>query len=123
MATIYLTLSTKVDASEKQEILIRFSHGKINQRAKSNIFVPAKYWDNEKQEIKVPNFRLQDDEKKELIKNLTSQQGKLQQLTKSIAETFNETDKNAVSAEGSKAFCRYRDIDEEMKMELVTMIE
>ena len=39
MATIYLTLSTKVDKTNKQEILIRFSHGKINQRAKTNIFI------------------------------------------------------------------------------------
>ena len=97
MATFYLKLSTKVGASEKQEILMRFSHGKVNQRAKTNIFVPAKYWDNEKQEIKVPNFRMQDDDKKELIQNLTTQQGKLQQLKKSIAEAFNETDKKTVS--------------------------
>ena len=99
MATIYLTLSTKVDASEKQEILLRFSHGKINQRAKSNIFIHAKFWDNDKQEIKVPNFRMQDNEKKELIQNLTTQQGKLLQLKKSIAEAFNETDKKNVSTD------------------------
>jgi len=43
MATIYLTLSTKVDITKKQEILLRFSHGKINQRAKSNIFTFAEY--------------------------------------------------------------------------------
>ena len=104
MATIYLTLSTKVDAAKKQEILIRFSHGKINQRAKSNIFVFAEYWDNENQKIKIPNFRLQDDEKKDLLKNLTNQQNKLQHLTKSIAENFNETDKKNISPEWLKDF-------------------
>ena len=104
MATIYLTLSTKVDATEKQEVLLRFSHGKINQRAKSNIFVFPKYWDNEKQEIKIPNFRLQDEEKIELIKFLTAQHGKLQQLTKSIVETFNETDKTTISSEWLKDY-------------------
>ena len=47
---------------------------------------------------------MQDDEKKELIKNLTNQQGKLQQLTKSIAETFNETDKTTVSSDWLKDY-------------------
>jgi hypothetical protein len=56
LATIYLSLSSKVDAIQKQEILIRFSHGRINQRAKTNIFVSAEYWDSSNQEIIIPNF-------------------------------------------------------------------
>ena len=38
MATIYLSLSAKKNLLNKQEILIRFSHGKINQRAKTGMF-------------------------------------------------------------------------------------
>ena len=46
MASIYLSLSTKkADVSQEHEILIRFSHGRINQRAKTNIFIPAEYTD------------------------------------------------------------------------------
>jgi len=41
MATIYLSLSTKIDTINNQEILLRFSHGRINQRAKTNIFIPS----------------------------------------------------------------------------------
>jgi hypothetical protein len=74
MATIYLSLSTKVDVTKRQEVLIRFSHGRINQRGKTNIFIPADYtdengkrktiWDNESQQIIIPNFRLMNDEKR-----------------------------------------------------------
>ena len=60
MATIYLSLSTKIVVN-KQEILIRFSHGKINQRAKTNIFIPAEYWDKDTKDIVIPNFRLMND--------------------------------------------------------------
>jgi len=101
MATIYLSLSTKVDTTKKQEILIRFSHGRINQRVKTNIFIPADYtdengkkkiiWDNEAQQIIIPNFRLMNDEKKELKQYLTDQSEKLNALTMSIQTLFNES--------------------------------
>jgi len=41
MATINYSLSTKIDATGKSEILIRFTHngGIVNQRAKTNIFI------------------------------------------------------------------------------------
>jgi integrase len=100
MATIYLSLSSKIDATWKQEILIRFSHGRINQRAKTNIFIPADYtdengkrkiiWDNEPQQIIIPNFRIMNDEKKELKQYLTDQSEKLNSLTTSIQTAFNE---------------------------------
>lgn len=74
MATIYYSLSAKKDTIGQQEILIRFSHGRTNQRAKTNIFISAEYadengkkktiWNNEKQQIDVPNFRVMSDEKK-----------------------------------------------------------
>jgi len=76
MATIYLNLSTKVDTTGKQELKMRFAHGKIDQRAKTGIFIPAIYvdengkkwtiWDSENQTIIIPNFRL---ETKELKNN------------------------------------------------------
>ena len=45
---------------------------------------------------------MQDKEKKELIEYLTTQQGKLQQLTKSVIEIFNATDKRAIESEWLK---------------------
>ena len=48
MATIFRKLSPKEDKqSGKHEILIRFKQGnKIDQRAKSNIFIAPKYWND-----------------------------------------------------------------------------
>jgi integrase len=113
MATIYLSLSTKVDVTNKQEILIRFSHGRINQRSKTNIFIPANYtdengkqrtiWNNEQQEIIIPNFRLMNDEKRKLKQYLTNQSEKLNSLITVIQTTFNEIkDKNKISSDWLK---------------------
>ena len=112
MATIYLSLSTKVDTVNRQEILIRFSHGRINQRAKTNIFIPAEYtdesgkkksiWDNEAQRINIPNFRIMTPEKKGLIKYLADQSEKLSLLVSTIQTQFNEHDKSNIAAEWLK---------------------
>ena len=105
MATIYLSLSTKVDATKKQEVLIRFSHGKINQRARTNIFIPATYMDSKGKErdvldgeaILIPNFRLMSDEQSELKQYLTDQKKKIESLKLSIQTAFNETkDKKSI---------------------------
>ncbi|MDR2972329.1 MAG: site-specific integrase [Bacteroidales bacterium] len=109
MATIYLRLSTKVDTTKKQEILIRFSHGKIDQFAKTGIFIPAVFvdengkkwniWDFEAKEDKIviPNFRVWNNEKKALKQYLTEQSDKLKSLTNSIGNLFDPKDKNIVS--------------------------
>ena len=46
MATIYLSQSSKTDFKGNSEVLVRFSHGKIDQRAKSNVFIPIDYTDD-----------------------------------------------------------------------------
>ena len=88
MATIYLTLSTKVDSNTHREIRIRFKHGKIDQQAKTGIFIPAEYWGDTTQQIITPNFRLITDEKRELIKYLTDKDEALKSLTSSIQTLF-----------------------------------
>jgi integrase len=102
MATFYLSLSSKSDITRKQEILIRFSHGRINQRAKTNIFIPSEYWDSKAQQIIIPNFRLMNDDKKELKRYLTDQSEKLNTLTTAIQTVFNETDKSAITPDWLK---------------------
>lgn len=112
MATIYYSLSEKKDAIRQQEILIRFSHGRTNQRAKTNIFIPAEFadengkkkfiWNNETKQIDIPNFRMINDEKKELIKTLTEQNEKLSDITASIQKSFNESDKNNIAPDWLK---------------------
>jgi len=102
MATVYLSLSTKTDTTQKQEILIRFSHGRINQRAKTNIFISAEYWDDKTHQVIIPNFRLMNDEKKELKQYLTNQSEKLNLLTTTIQTLFNESDKSNIAPDWLK---------------------
>jgi integrase len=103
MATIYLTLSTKVDNfTQKREILIRFSHGKINQRGKTNIFIPEDSWNSENQQIIIPNIRVMSNEKTELKQYLTEQSEKLNTLLSVINTSFNEMDKSNVPGDWLK---------------------
>ena len=104
MASIYLALSTKIDISKKQEILIRFVHGRINQRARSNIFILPEHWDEKEQKIVVPNFRLTTDERKELINYLIDQNERLNALTTAILKSFYESDKQAIATDWLKLF-------------------
>ena len=93
MATINLSLSPKSDTTGKQEILIKFTHGSITRRGKTNIFIHSDYWDNETQQIIVPKFRLMNDEQKKLITNLSDQSKKLNSLVSEIHDVFKDTDK------------------------------
>ena len=60
MATVYLSLSTMAKG-EKKQIMVRFSHGKVNQRAKSGVFVDPAYWDELTQSVVMPKSRLMTD--------------------------------------------------------------
>lgn len=97
MATIYLSLSKKKDALNNQEVLLRFSHGKINQRAKSNVFVPIENWNNKKNQIAIPNPRIKSAEKVKLIDYLTTQNNRLDTLIGHIQKEFNNTDIETIS--------------------------
>ncbi|KAA6314863.1 hypothetical protein EZS27_034592 [termite gut metagenome] len=94
MATIYLSLSAKVDTSPQKEIRLRFKHGRVDQQAKTNIFIPVEYWDREAQQIIIPNFRLMNDEKKQLKIHLSIQNEKINKLTATIQMAFNNADKD-----------------------------
>jgi integrase len=103
MATIYLSLSAKSDTNPQKEIRIRFKHGKIDQQAKTNIFIPSEHWDEAAQQIVIPNFRLMNNEKKELKQYLASQREKLNALATLIQTAFSETtDKNDIRSEWLK---------------------
>lgn len=97
MATVYLSQSTKTDAKGENEILMRFSHGKINQRAKTNIFLNPKYWNAAEQCIHIPKARLLTPETKSLIDGLNAKNEKLSNIVATVSKSFNETDKAAVA--------------------------
>lgn len=90
MANISFSLSTKRDkTNDKQELLIRFWHGKnINQRAKSRIMINSKYWDSDKQTIKIPRVRILSSEQAEEIKRLNESGRVISELKSFILESF-----------------------------------
>ena len=96
MAIINLTLSAKTDITNLTEIRIRFRHGKIDQQAKTKILIQSEYWDSETQQVIIPNFRLMNDEQKQLKQFLTNQTEKLTTLTSLIQTTFNNADKEEI---------------------------
>lgn len=97
MATIYLRLSSKKDKVTLQsEILMRFKHGDIAQRAKTNIFVSSENWSDEEQSIIIPKWRVLTDEKKHLIDELQEKQSKINDIKEHVDKAFKNADKKAV---------------------------
>lgn len=90
MATIYFSLSKKFDKGTRMhEVLIRFVVGsRINQRAKTNIFVPAEYWDVSSQTVRVPKPRLMNAEQRQLIESLNGINKSLQDLHAAVMAAF-----------------------------------
>lgn len=97
MASIYFTLSIKEDSSDTKEIRVRFKHGKIDQQAKTGIYIQSEYWNSEVQEIIVPTFRLMNSEQKKLQQLLTEQRDRLNGLKSEILNSFLRVDKTTIS--------------------------
>ena len=94
MATITFTLSTKIDkGTGLNRVLIRFVVGsRVNQRAKSSIFVPAKHWDAKKQLLTIPKYRLMNEEQRDLIDRLNAINVSLTNLRRAISEAYHSTE-------------------------------
>ncbi len=104
MATIVLSLSAKTDkATSQHEVLIRFFHGRINQRAKTNIFVHPDYWSDEQQTIVIPNWRLLNDEKKQIKDELQLKTDRLNQIVSLVQSSFQAADKNNLAKDWLKS--------------------
>ena len=90
MATLSYNLSRKADkATGRHEILARFVVGsRINQRAKTNIFAPAEYWNEKTQTVQVPNWRLMNEEQRKLVESLNDINTRLQGLRAAVMEAF-----------------------------------
>lgn len=95
MATIYYSLSTKKNAIGQSEILIRFSHGRTNQRAKTGLFISPAYWD--KGTIRIPKFRLQpSNEVQAEIDNAINIQQQLAEISSTVSRSFNEIGRGVI---------------------------
>ena len=87
MATINFTLSTKMDGRKKQ-VMVRFTHSKINQRAKSGIFVDPTYWDDTTQSIVMPRVRLMNEEIRKTSSELREVDSRLRELRLYIEDSY-----------------------------------
>ena len=91
MATIKFRLSAKTDKStSKHEVLITFYHGKIYQRAKTNVFIIDEYWNDASPDkpVTIPRFRLMNEEQKQLISELTGIDERLKDIQKFVQQSF-----------------------------------
>ena len=96
MATIYYSLSTKKNALGQSEILMRFSHGKINQRAKTGLFISPTYWVDGA--VRIPKFRLRpSDDVQAEIDNATNVQRLLAEISSKVSWSFNEIGRESVN--------------------------
>lgn len=121
MATITFSISPKVDKIlGKQEILVRFYHGRINQRGKSRIYTLSEYWDDEIQSNKIPKIRVMSQDKLALVKELEQMNGQLKSLSEFImTEFFNvergktALDKKWLSTTIDRFYTKDADVSEE----------
>lgn len=92
MATLSYHLSRKADkATGLHEVLARFVVGsRINQRAKTNIFVSPEYWNEKTQNVTVPVWRLMNSEQRKLVESLNGINKRLPGLKAAVMEAFIE---------------------------------
>jgi len=90
MATLTYSLSRKTDkATGLNQILIRFVVGsRINQRAKSSIFVPADNWSDKAQAVAVPKYRVMGQEQRAAIERLNGINTSLQNLREAVTAAY-----------------------------------
>ena len=89
MATLLYRVSSKVDkVTGQSEVLVRFFHGDLDQRAKTNIFIKPEHWDKKAQRIIVPKIRVMSEENKKLVETLSHQNISLNELREYIHQSF-----------------------------------
>lgn len=89
MATLVYTLSNKSNVVPgKKEVLVRFFHGKFNQRGKTRVFVDESQWDSDRQCNRIPKIRVMSDEKKVMIHELEQQNITLNNLSAFLKQSF-----------------------------------
>lgn len=87
MARVYFSLSDKI-VGRKKQIMVRFTHSKINQRAKSGLFIEEVYWDEVLQSVAIPKPRLFTDEIIATIKELRELDAQLRELRIRIEDAY-----------------------------------
>lgn len=102
MATIKFRLSGKTDkANGQSEILVRFFHGRIDQYAKTNIFVQRQYWNAAAGRVTVPRVRVMSVEAKELTTVLVGINTQLEAVKRYVNDAFIEAGAGKIQLPGT----------------------
>ena len=89
MATIEYSLSSKKDKTTgKQEILVRFFHGRFNQRGKTNLYGHSEDWDQDRQRFVIPKVRMMTEEKRKEIQELQNLNSELDAISRYLLDAF-----------------------------------
>ena len=102
MATIKFRLSSKADkVTGQSEVLVRFFHGRIDQYAKTNIFVDPHRWNPTGERVTIPRVRVMSPEAQQLINQLSDINGRLEAVKQLIQDSFIEAGAGKVQLPGS----------------------
>lgn len=102
MATTKFRLSSKADKATGQcEVLVRFFHGRIDQYAKTNIFVDPERWNPTGERVTIPRVRIMTDEAIRLTAELSDINTRLENVKKHINDKFIEAGAGKVLLPGS----------------------
>lgn len=102
MATIKFRLSKKADKTTGQcEVLVRFFHGRIDQYAKTNIFVLPQYWNPKGERVTIPRVRVMSAEAKQLTTELSDINSRLELIKQHIQDSFIEAGAGKVQLPGT----------------------
>ncbi len=97
MATVVYSLSSKSNVIPgRKEVMVRFFHGKFNQRGKTKVFVDESYWDIENQRNRIPKIRVMSEDKRSMIHELEQQNSTLQNLSSFLHTAFVNENKGNV---------------------------
>lgn len=88
MATIYYSLSAKENSCGLHEVLIRFTHGRLNQRTKTGIYVLPEYWNEKTQSIFIPRYRMMSPSRQDMVERANEAHAKLSALTSFVMQSF-----------------------------------
>ena len=72
----------------KQEILVRFFHGRFNQRGKTNLYGHSDDWDQDRQRFVIPKVRMMTEEKRKEIQELQNLNSELDAISRYLLDAF-----------------------------------
>lgn len=89
MATLVYSLSSKSNVIPgRKEVMVRFFHGRFNQRGRTKIFVDESLWDDKRQCNKIPKVRVISEDKRAMIQEAEHQNSILSSLSSFLKTSF-----------------------------------